>query len=187
MEIVDSEDSGNADSDETDPGFTEIRIEEARAEYYRTVREALNKWACDIGDVQGYAEHIPRAPTLLKLLENLALKKSVSVEGKAKVAVVTARFGAPRDKVPEAMVGPCAYIDDVALAALVAQEIAEEVDENVFRQCWPGKEDPRPVIDEVLKFARYAMGTEVWKEVREEFRRQIGPGSTAVDAGDEET
>lgn len=157
-----------------DSRFAEIQIAEAREEFYRTVQEALSQWAQDIGAETEYAEYIPQTPSLLRLLENLALENEVSTKGKAQIAVALSYFSAPQDSVPEAMVGPCAYVDDVALAASVADTIADTAGEEVVRRCWPGDDDPRPVIDGVLEFARYAMGSEVWSEVREGFRKQVG-------------
>lgn len=167
--------------------FAEAKVKEAREAFYRRVGEALAEWARDIGAApvadgeQGYAEHIPKAPLLFRLLEALALEAEVSTEGKAQIAVVLSYFSAPQDEVPEAVVGPSGYVDDVALAALTVKEIADRAGTDVVRRCWPEEEDPGPVIDEVLRFARYAMGTETWRRVRAEFRRQVGVGGTKAD------
>jgi uncharacterized membrane protein YkvA (DUF1232 family) len=156
--------------------FAEVKIAEARDQFYRTVREVLDQWARDIGGGQGYAEHIPKAPTLLRLLENLALEEAVPAQSKAQIAVVMAYFSAPQDAMPEEMVGPCGYMDDVALAALVADDIIDRAGEEVVRRCWPGEGDPAAVISDILTFARYAIGPEAWKTVRAEFREQVGDG-----------
>ncbi len=169
--------------------FAEVQIAEARNQFYQTVREVLDQWARDIGGGQGYAEHIPKAPSLLRLLENLALEEAVPAQNKAQIAVVMAYFSAPRDTMPEEMVGPCGYVDDVALAALVADEIASSAGEEVVRRCWPGEDDPGPVISDILGFARYAIGPEAWTTVRGEFREQVGEVGDASgdppDGGDE--
>jgi len=177
----DSQDRGGtvgASGGDADPGgraaFAEVQIAEARDQFYRTVREVLDQWARDIGGGQGYAEHIPKAPSLLRLLENLALEEAVPAQNKAQIAVVMAYFSAPRDTMPEEMVGPCGYVDDVALAALVADEIASSTGEEVVRRCWPGEADPTSVISDILGFARYAIGPEAWTTVRGEFREQVG-------------
>jgi uncharacterized membrane protein YkvA (DUF1232 family) len=164
-----------------------VQITEAREQFYRTVRRALEEWAADIGGGQGYAEHIPKAPTLLRLLENLALEEAVSARHKAQIAVATAYFTAPRDAMPEEMVGPCGYVDDLALAALVADRIAESAGEAVVRRCWPETGDPIPVLRDILGFARYAIGPEAWTTIQKEFREQVGtgPAGASPDGSDE--
>lgn len=181
----DSQDRGGsvgASDSERRSTFAEVQIAEARDQFYHTVRAVLDQWARDIGGGQGYAEHIPKAPSLLRLLENLALEETVPVRNKAQIAVAMAYFSAPRDTMPEEMVGPCGYVDDVALAALVADEIASTAGEEVVRRCWPGEEDPEAVINDILGFARYAIGPEAWTTVRGEFREQVGEVGDA--AGD---
>lgn len=172
----------------TSPDFAEAQVEKARESFYRRVEEALAEWARDIGAApvvdgsQGYAEHIPKAPLLFRLLEALALETEVSTEGKAQIAVVFSYFSAPQDQVPEAVVGPSGYVDDVALAALTAKEISDRAGSDVVRRCWPEEgKDPGPVVEDVLRFARYAMGTETWQRVQAEFRRQVGTSEAEVD------
>ncbi|MFB6248219.1 MAG: YkvA family protein [Salinibacter sp.] len=163
--------------------FAEVQIAEARDRFYRDIREVLDEWARDIGVDQGYAKHIPKAPSLLRLLENLALEEEVPARHKAQIAVVRAYFTVPRDAMPEEMVGPCGYVDDVALAALVADKIASSAGEEVVRRCWPEEGDPGPVIRDILGFARYAIGPEAWKTVRGELRAQVDGDGTAPSGG----
>ena len=159
--------------------FAEVQITEARDQFYRTIRRVLDEWAGDIGGGQGYAEHIPKAPTLLRLLENLALEEAVSARHKAQIAVARAYFTAPQDAMPEEMVGPCGYVDDLALAALVADRIANSAGEAVVRRCWPEEGDPIPVLRDILGVARYAIGPEAWTTIRAEFRAQVGQADDA--------
>lgn len=159
--------------------FAEVQITEARDQFYRTIRRVLDEWAGDIGGGQGYAKHIPKAPILLRLLENLALEEAVPARHKAQIAVAMAYFTAPEDAMPEEMVGPCGYVDDLALAALVADEIADSAGAAVVRRCWPEEDDPIPVIRDILRFARYAIGPAAWSSIRAEFRAQVGAGTAS--------
>lgn len=148
-------------------------ILEARHEFYRTTKRALQAWAEDVGGTHGYETYIPLGPDLLRLLENLALEPAVSTECKAEIAVATAYFVAPMDIVPEEIVGPSGYVDDLALAALVIQHVQESAGEAIVQQQWHREEDVTEVVEGVLEFARYSMGPETWEEVQEYFDRRV--------------
>ncbi len=148
-------------------------ISDARHALYQDIRAHLESWADDIGAHQEYDKYIPLVPDLLRLLERLALDEAVPAARKAEIGVAISYVLSPRDTVPEEVVGPSGYVDDVALAAFVVQRVLDDVEAEVVGQHWTGDEDVAATADEVLAFARYSLGPEIWATVKEKFARQL--------------
>jgi uncharacterized membrane protein YkvA (DUF1232 family) len=148
-------------------------ISDARRALYQDIRAHLESWADDIGAHQEYDKYIPLVPDLLRLLERLALDEAVPAARKAEIGVAISYVLSPRDTVPEEVVGPSGYVDDVALAAFVVQRVLDDVEAEVVGQHWTGDEDVAATADEILAFARYSLGPEIWATVKEKFARQL--------------
>ena len=155
-------------------------ISDARRALYQDIRAHLESWADDIGAHQEYDKYIPLVPDLLRLLERLALDEAVPAARKAEIGVAISYVLSPRDTVPEEVVGPSGYVDDVALAAFVVQRVLDDVEAEVVGQHWTGDEDVAATADEVLAFARYSLGPEIWATVKEKFARPPQPVRSVV-------
>ena len=83
-------------------------------------------------DIRGGAK---RRPTKTA---SLSSTKAKTVTGKQKVGAAIAYFISPVDLIPEGLVGPAGYIDDVALAAYVLNSILNSVGPEVLEDHWAG-------------------------------------------------
>jgi uncharacterized membrane protein YkvA (DUF1232 family) len=139
-------------------------------DYYKRLRRQVRDWVEGNGAGHRYAEIILLAPDLLHLLIRLSLDDRIDGRSKAKVAAALAYFISPIDLVPEALLGPIGYTDDIAVACLALNGILnEEGNREVAREHWQGDEQLIVVIQRVLGLAHEMLGSRVWSQVRRRF------------------
>ena len=68
--------------------------------------------------------------------------------------------------IPEGLVGPAGYIDDVALAAYVLNSILNSVGPEVLEDHWAGDSDVLSTIQEVVGVADRLVGSGMWKRIK---------------------
>lgn len=129
----------------------------------------IEKWLEGAGHDHPYAHLVGHAPDLLTLLTSLSLDPSVSAERKAHLAEAITYFIAPTDLLPESQVGPAGYVDDVALAAYVSHQIAQEQGEDVLSRHWRGSGNGLSTIESILGDAEGAVGQSLWRRLTKRF------------------
>lgn len=141
-----------------------------RTDFYQDLRRRIRRWATTReGKSHRWAEVLLTAPDLFHLLCKLTVDPEVPVSEKAKLAAAIAYFISPLDLVPEALVGPGGYVDDVALAAYVLNSIVSKTDPQVLKRHWAGEEDVLVVIQKILKVADKMVGSGLWGKLRKIF------------------
>jgi len=151
----------------------EPNLPKHQRDFYRSIKEEITKWAQGVGDSHEYEEYILLAPALFRLLGRLSLDADVPVRRKAEVAVAISYFAAPMDAIPEGMIGPSGYVDDIALSAYVVNRILDTSDEAVVRRHWPKEEPVEDVVEGILEFAHYSIGPQRWEKIKEQFDRTV--------------
>jgi uncharacterized membrane protein YkvA (DUF1232 family) len=135
--------------------------------FYRKLREQVREWiGTDKGKASQWAEYILLAPDLFHLLWKLSTDPEVPGKDKAKLAGVLAYFISPIDLIPEAIVGPIGYADDIALAVFVLNGIINHTDPEVLRRHWAGEDDILDVIQRTLATADQMVGSGIWKKLK---------------------
>jgi uncharacterized membrane protein YkvA (DUF1232 family) len=135
-------------------------------DFYQNLRLKLKNWMqSDAGKKHKYAEHLMLAPDLFHLMCKLSIDPDVAVKDKAKLAGAIAYFVSPIDLIPEGLVGPIGYADDVALAAYVLNGIVNNTDPAVVRKHWAGDADVLASVQNILKVADEMVGSGLWKKL----------------------
>ncbi len=136
--------------------------------FYARLRKGVEAWAArHVGS--GAAALLLAAPDLFVLLARLARDPRVSGADKAKLGATLVYFLSPVDLIPEALLGPFGYVDDVALAAFVLNHLVNRLDASLIEEHWPGRERVRVVLQRVLALAHTALGGPLWKRIRRAF------------------
>lgn len=120
--------------------------------FYHQLRAEVRAWSKKQGKegLGATGELVLLAPELFKLLCTLLLDNRVPGVCKAKLGIAVAYFVSPVDLIPEAVVGPIGYLDDVAVAAYALNSILDETSPEVLRELWSGKGDVIAAINRVL-------------------------------------
>ena len=135
--------------------------------YYQELRIKFKSWIqTKEGRDHKWSEYLLAAPDLFHLLCKLSIDKDVPVKEKAKLAGVIAYFVSPIDLVPEAIVGPIGYIDDISLAAYVLNQIVNNTDPEVIKRHWAGEGDVLELIQRILERADEMIGSGLWAKLK---------------------
>lgn len=138
------------------------------ADFYQKLRVKIKKWVeSGEGKASPWAEYILFAPDLFHLLCKLVVDPDVSPKEKAKIAFAIAYFISPIDLMPEALLGPLGYADDVVLATYVLNSVIQNTPDEVIVRHWAGERDAVEVIRHILSVADEMIGSGLIRKLKE--------------------
>ena len=144
-----------------------------REDFYQALRARISAWLESKGSGFKHAQILLLAPDLFHLLARLMFDSRIPVSEKAKLGAVLAYFISPVDLLPEAILGPAGYVDDVALAAYALSRLINAGHGAVARELWAGDGDLFDVIQGILAAADEMLGSGLWQKLKNAWR---GPG-----------
>ncbi|MEX1139211.1 MAG: DUF1232 domain-containing protein [Bacteroidota bacterium] len=137
-------------------------------DFYVKLRARMHKWLkSKAGKNHKYANLLMWAPDLFHLLIKLSLDKRVPVDDKILLGAVIVYFISPIDLMPEGLLGPVGYVDDIALAAWAINRIIENAGARVVRDHWAGESDVLAVIKKIVHVSHQMLGGTVWKKLKD--------------------
>jgi uncharacterized membrane protein YkvA (DUF1232 family) len=151
---------------EASPESLREPLEGQKEDFYQDFRRRVREWLESKGQGYKYADLLLVGPDLFHLLCRLVADRRVPVTHKVKLAAAIAYFASPLDLVPEALVGPIGYVDDIALAAYVLNGLLNSAHADVARDHWAGEGDVLAVVQRVLELADAALGTGLWGHLK---------------------
>jgi len=135
--------------------------------FYLGLRKKVGKWHEKKGHKYKWADYLLLAPDLFYTLVMLMADKDVPAANKIEIVGAIAYFVSPVDLVPELILGPIGYIDDMALAALVLNDIINSISPKVVARHWPGDDDVLETTRVVIDLAAKLFGKERNREKSE--------------------
>jgi len=117
-----------------------------------------------------YSDVLLLAPDFFHLLVKLSLDPRIDGTKKAKLAFAIAYFFSPIDLLPEALLGPLGYLDDIALAAYILNDYINNNQSDILYEHWAGQSDVLASIQNVLTTANRFLGEGLWRRVK----RRVG-------------
>ncbi|MGA7613888.1 MAG: DUF1232 domain-containing protein [Thermoanaerobaculia bacterium] len=141
--------------------------QEHAARVYDRIRRSIVRYLEKRGKKAGKAgEFLLLAPDVFVLLWRLTRDRRVSAKNKVLLGTAIAYYVSPFDIIPEAIVGPIGYIDDLLVGVYVLNRILADTDEEVVRQHWSGRGDLLEMIRSVLGSADELVPSGVVKAIR---------------------
>lgn len=142
-------------------------------DFYETLREKITNWAQDKGGEKGKkaAEIILLAPDLFMLLIRMLQDSRVPAQQKAWIGMGIAYFISPIDLMPEGLLGPIGYLDDIALAAYVINKILNS-HKDIVLENWSGQGDILTVIQDILAQAESLIGERINMQLQRFFNKK---------------
>jgi len=137
-----------------------------QTDFYQKLRKRLKEWAAGTGKDSTALKYVLLAPDFFHLLCKILLDPRVPGKEKAKVGGAIAYFMSPLDVVPEGLLGPAGYVDDVALAAYVLNSVLESAGPEVLREHWAGDGDVLEHVRSVIKTADKLLGSGAWRKIK---------------------
>ena len=155
-----------AHSDQPDPLSSDRAVR-----FYDRIRGAIERFVSKQGKVAGKtAEFLLLVPDVFILLWRLVNDARVSGKDKVLIGSALAYFVFPFDLIPEGLVGPMGYLDDLVFGAFVLHRILGTTDAAVLRAHWSGTEDVLASITKVLNAAESLVSSDVMAKIRKMMR-----------------
>jgi uncharacterized membrane protein YkvA (DUF1232 family) len=139
-------------------------------DFYRSLRARMDTWFAAQGRGYQHAKLLLVAPDLFHLLCRLVLDKRVPRAEKAKLAAAIAYFVSPFDLVPELVLGPVAFLDDIAVAAFALNSLINSGQGEIASELWAGDGDVLALIQQIVSTADQLLGVGLWKRLRSMFQ-----------------
>jgi uncharacterized membrane protein YkvA (DUF1232 family) len=115
-----------------------------------SIQEYIDRKSAVLGKTAGY---LLLVPDIFMLLWRLTMDSRVVGKDKVLIGSAVVYFILPFDLIPEAIVGPIGYLDDLVFAVYVLNTILRDTDPEVLREHWTGSEDVLVTIQRVLDAA----------------------------------
>jgi uncharacterized membrane protein YkvA (DUF1232 family) len=114
----------------------------------------------------GATEALLLAPDVFILLVRLALDSRVPYRSRALVGGALAYFLLPVDFLPEMVLGPAGFLDDLILAAGVLGEAFSGSLEGAAQRHWSGSESLRQVLRDLADSGRALLGDSLYDRIQ---------------------
>ena len=136
-------------------------------DFYIKLRKRIILWLnTNKGRGKRWDRYLLFAPDLFHLLCGLVGDRAVPLRDKALLGAVIIYFFSPVDLLPEILLGPIGYLDDIALMAFALNVIINRTDPAIVRRHWAGEEDVLEVVRKILGSVDKAIGSGLWKKIR---------------------
>ncbi len=145
-----------------------------KMDFYRELRERIHRWAEQKGKDYKYLEYLLLAPDFFYLLVRLIMDERVPFSEKARLGLAIAYFISPIDIVPEGVLGPAGYADDLVLAVWTVNHLLKSVDRNVLIENWPSEKDLFETMERIISVADQWLGSGAYQRLKNFFSKKAG-------------
>jgi len=153
------------DDPELDPALFEDEalaapISSERAmRFYDRMRKSIRRYLDDKGKVVSTSgEYLMLAPDVFVLLWRLVNDSRIGGKDKAMLLTGVAYYIFPLDIIPEGLLGPIGYLDDLVFGVFLLHRLLKDTDPAILREHWSGTEDVLAMIQKVLGAADKLVG-----------------------------
>lgn len=141
--------------------------------FYDRIRNSIRSYVDRKGGAaEKTANYLLLVPDIFILLWRLTNDPRVNGKDKVLLGSAVAYFIFPFDIIPEALVGPAGYLDDLVFGAYVLNKILSGTNEEIVREHWSGSEDVLAVIQRVLATADSLIGNDMFAKVKKMVRKE---------------
>jgi uncharacterized membrane protein YkvA (DUF1232 family) len=127
------------------------------------IRQYVEKKGSALGKT---AEFLMLVPDVFILLWRLANDARVNGKNKVLLGTSIAYYLFPFDIIPEGIVGPMGFMDDLVFGVYVLNRMLGDTDVAIIRQHWSGSEDVLETIQRVLNAGDNLVGSDFLNKVK---------------------
>jgi len=136
------------------------KIPEDKHDFYLKLRKKITNWINTESKANNkYADYLLFAPDFFHLLVKLSLDDEVPIVQKLKLGVAIAYFISPIDILPEGIIGPAGYFDDLVLAAYILNDFINKTDSELVNRHWAGNKDILSLIKKIIEEGNRFLGS----------------------------
>lgn len=143
-------------------------IDDARANrFYDRMRTSINRYLAQKGGaVEKTGAFLLLVPDVFMLLVRLLRDARITGKDKVLIGSAVAYYILPFDLIPEGLLGPAGFMDDLVFAVFVLNKILGDTDAEVLREHWSGSEDVLTMIRRVVAAADRLVGSKLLGKIR---------------------
>lgn len=139
--------------------------------FYLKLRKNITEWLAKNANLNyKWREYLLLVPDIFYLMVKLIQDPEVPQSKKIKLVTAVAYFISPIDILPEAIMGPVGYLDDLGLAAYVLNDMLNSVDPQIIKRNWVGDTDVLYTIKKILINIDNILGKGIWEKVKSKIR-----------------
>lgn len=140
--------------------------------FYDRIRNTIQRYIDSKGALVGKtAGFLLLVPDVFILLWRLTSDSRVNGKDKVLLGSAVAYYVMPFDLLPEAILGPVGYLDDLVFGVFVLNKILGSVDASILREHWSGSEDVLVAIKRVLNAAEGLIGSDLVSKIKKMIMR----------------
>jgi uncharacterized membrane protein YkvA (DUF1232 family) len=164
------QDVSEQDNEVTMAEVTEVTgpVSSDRAQrFYDRVRASIRQYLerkANLGEKT--TDYLLLVPDVFMLLWRLVNDARVNAKNKVLLGSGIAYYIFPLDMLPEAIVGPMGYMDDLVFGVYLLNKILGDTDAEVLRKHWSGSEDLLQSMQNVLNAADQLLGKDMVGRVK---------------------
>lgn len=147
-------------------------MEEHNYDFYQSIRNKIHSWMqTEEGKDNRWADYILAVPDMFHLLVKLTLDPAVPDNYKAQLGLGLAYFISPIDLIPEALLGPLGYVDDLVVVAYILNNMINETDPELVKKHWAGDQDVLKLVQQIIDSADEMIGSKVIDKIKAMFNK----------------
>jgi uncharacterized membrane protein YkvA (DUF1232 family) len=120
--------------------------------------------------IKGIWEVLLLLPRLIRLMYKLTLDKRIPLRFRAMCVFCLLYVLSPMDIVPEIILGPVAFLDDLALLLMALNIMLNDVDPEILKEHWTGDEDVLRIIRESVSLVEWFIPGALKKTIKKFFK-----------------
>lgn len=121
--------------------------EQEQQDFYQKLRTKVQTWLdSQSGLVGKLGKYVLFAPDLFHLLMKMMLDSRIDAKSKGMVGAGILYFFAPLDFLPEILVGPGGFADDVVVAVFIVNTLLNKFPAEIIEEHWAGDEELLSVV-----------------------------------------
>lgn len=162
--------------EETEPSLDEMAeatgpVSGDRAQrFYDRIRENIRRYLEKKAHLDKTAEYLLLVPDMFMLLWRLVNDSRVTAKNKVLLGSGLAYYIFPLDIVPELILGPVGYLDDLVFGVYLLNKMLTDTDPAILREHWSGSEDVLSTIQNVLGAADNLVGKDILSRIKNIFK-----------------
>jgi len=138
--------------------------------FYDRIRENIRRYLEKTAHLDKSAEYLLLVPDMFMLLWRLVNDSRVTAKNKVLLGSGLAYYIFPLDIMPEALLGPIGYLDDLVFGVYLLNRMLTDTDPEILREHWSGSEDVLATIQNVLNAADNLVGKDILSRIKNIFK-----------------
>ena len=145
----------------------EVLSSDRAQRFYDRIRGRIQKFVGEKGSTLGRtADFLLLVPDVFILLWRLLGDSRVTGRNKVLLGSAVVYYIFPFDLLPEALLGPIGYLDDLVFGVYVLNRMLVDVDPSILREHWSGGEDVLLSIQRVMTAADHLVSKEIVERLK---------------------